>query len=100
MDPREDDDIPSDWDESDDGMIRELRLEMVRLEAQLDQLLAAERERAEEIAALHNKLSELEMLVGRLRDRYRRSARVQGWVAGFWGAAIGMWLSWLLRLWQ
>ncbi len=98
MDPREDDDIPYDEDDND-PIIRELRTEMVRLEAQLDQLMAADRERAEEIVVLQARLTELEMVVERLRERYRRSARLWGWIAGFYGAAIGMWVSWLLRLW-
>ena len=100
MDPREDDDIPYDSDDNDDNdpVIRSLRNEMVRLEAQLDQLMAADRERAEEIAVLRARLTELEIIVERLRDKYRRAARMWGWIAGFYGAAIGIWLGWLLRL--
>ena len=98
MDPREEDDVPFDSDDGDDPLIRSLRAEMVRLEAQLDQLLAAERERAEEAAALQVRLEELERLVAGLRDRYRRSSRMYAWIAGFWGAAIGMWLSWFVRI--
>ena len=100
MDPREDDDIPYDSDDNDnDPIIRSLRNEMVRLEAQLDQFIAADRERGEEIAVLRARLTELEIIVERLRERYRRNSRMWGWIAGFYGAAIGMWVSWLLRLW-
>jgi len=97
MDPRSDDDIPYDEDEND-PVIRSLRNEMVRLEAQLDQLLAADRERADEIALLQARLTELELLMQQLRERYRRNARIYVWIGGFYGAAIGMWLSWLMRL--
>lgn len=97
MDPREEDDVPFDSDD-DHPLIRELRNEMVRLEAQLDQLRAEDRERAEEFAALKVRLDELERQIDDLRDRYRRRTRLSGWIAGFWGAAVGMWLSWLVRL--
>jgi chromosome segregation ATPase len=99
MDPREDDDLPYDDSDDNDPVIRELRNEMVRLEAQLDQLMAAARERAEEVAELRARLTELEEIVDRLRERYRRGSRLWGWIAGFYGAAIGMWVSWLLRQW-
>ncbi|MBA4186785.1 MAG: hypothetical protein C0467_02080 [Planctomycetaceae bacterium] len=98
MDSREDDDIPFDSDE-DEAIIRELRIEIIRLEAQLDQLIAADRERAEEIGLLQARLTHLEIEVARLRERYRKSSRLWGWIAGFYGVSIGMWVNWLIRLW-
>lgn len=98
MDPREDDDVPYD-DSDEDPLIRELRMELVRLEAQLDQLAAAANERAEEVAELSARLAELESLMDHLRGRFRRYARMRGWIAGIYGVAVGMWLSWLLRQW-
>ena len=38
-----------------------------------------------------------ETVVGRLRARYRRAARFWGVIGLFYGAAIGMWVSWLFR---
>jgi tetrahydromethanopterin S-methyltransferase subunit G len=94
MEPR--DDLP--YDESDhDPLIRELRAEMVRLQARLDQLTAATRDQAEEAAELRARLTELEIAVGRLRERYRRASRFWGVIGLFYGAAIGMWVSWLFR---
>jgi hypothetical protein len=96
MDPREDeDDLPS--DDSDDPLVRELRAELVRLEAQLDQLRAAERERAAEAAELRARMDDLESAVEQLRARYRRQARMWVWIAGLYGASVGMGLSWLMR---
>src|SRR5215217_8825815 len=99
MDPREDDDLPFDDSDDHDPLIRELRAEMVRLQAQIDQLMASARDRAEEVAELRARLSELEAVVERLRGRYRQSLRLWACIAGFYGVAIGMWLSWLLRQW-
>lgn len=100
MDPREDeDDLPFDDSDDHDPLIRGLRAEMVRLQAQIDQLMASARDRAEEIADLKARLTELELAVERLRVRYRHGVRLWAWVAAFYGAAIGMWLSWLLRQW-
>jgi uncharacterized protein involved in exopolysaccharide biosynthesis len=96
MDPREDDDLPSD-DSDNDPLVRELRAELVRLEAQLDQLLAAERERAAETAELRARMDELERGIEQLKSRYRWQARMWVWIAGLYGASIGMGISWLLR---
>src|SRR5262245_28578510 len=98
MDPREDDDLSRD-DSETDPLIRELRPAMIRLEAQLDQLLAAVRDRSEEAAELRTRLAELEEAIERLRQRFRQRARLWGWSGLFYGIAIGMWLSWLLRQW-
>ncbi len=62
--------------EETDSVIRELRLEIIRLEAQLDQLTASVRERAEETAAITTQLAELKLAVERLRARQRRDARL------------------------
>jgi hypothetical protein len=75
------DDESEDSDEFDlpgeeDALIRELRAEIVRLEAQLDQLAAGARERNEEAAAIAVRVAELEAAVGRLRARQRRDARL------------------------
>lgn len=76
--------------EETDSVIRELRLEIVRLEAQLDQLSAGVRERAEETAAIAARLAELEAAVDRLQARQRRDQRllVLAWVMV--GASLGM----------
>jgi hypothetical protein len=97
MDPREDDELPYDDSDDNDPLVRELRMEMVRLQAQLDQLLAAARERAEEVAELRARMGELERLIDNIRNRYRRHVRLWAWIAGLYGASIGMTLSWLLR---
>lgn len=101
MDPREYDEPPFDNsdDEDADRSLRQLRTEKVRLEAQLDQLEAAERERTEETAALRARLLELEGVVQRLRTIYQRNTRRWKWIAGFYGVVIGLWLGWLLRQW-
>jgi uncharacterized protein involved in exopolysaccharide biosynthesis len=98
MDPREDDDLHSD-DSDHDPVVRELRTEMVRLQAQIDQLAAAARERAVEIADLRARLTTLEARMEAIKARYRRDARLWAWIAGFYGAAMGMGLSLLMWWW-
>ncbi len=98
MDPRdEDDDFP--FDESDDAepIIRELRLEMVRLQAQIDQLAAAAQDRAGEIAQLRVRLADLESRVDAIKARFRRDLRLWVWIAALYGTAVGMGMSWLMR---
>jgi predicted transcriptional regulator len=97
MDPREDEDPPFDDSDENEPLIRELRLEMVRLQAQLDQLTAAVRERVEEAADLRVRLEELERIIDGIRARYRKQARLWAWIAALYGASLGMTLSWLLR---
>jgi uncharacterized protein involved in exopolysaccharide biosynthesis len=97
MDPREDDERPYDDSDDHEPFIRELQLEMVRLQAQIDQLTAAAREQSEEMADLRNRMNELEALINGIRARYRQKARLWGWTALCYGLAIGMWLSWLIR---
>lgn len=99
MDPREDDDRPYDDSDENDPLIRELRLELVRLQAQLDQLTAAVAERAEEAEAVRQRMAELEALMVHLRTRMQQRSRLVFWTGLMWGTAIGMWVSWLLRLW-
>lgn len=92
---RFDDENESDSDDFDspeesDSLIRELRLEIVRLEAQLDQLTASVREQTEESIAISARLAELEAAVERLRARQRRDTKllVLAWVMV--AASLGM----------
>lgn len=59
-----------------DSVIRELRAEIIRLEAQLDQLTASVREQTEESIAISERLAELEAAVERLRARARRDTKL------------------------
>jgi septal ring factor EnvC (AmiA/AmiB activator) len=72
------DDGYEDSNESEDAdpTVRGLRTEILRLEAQLDQLTASVRERAEESARIQAKLVELEQRLGRLEARRRRDSRL------------------------
>ena len=65
-----------DESEETDPIVRQLRLQIVRLEAQLDQLLASVRERAEEAAEIRVRLAELEEALDRLIARRRRDERL------------------------
>lgn len=70
---RYDDDYDSpDESEDTDPEIRELRAEIIRLEAQLDQLTAGARERAAELAVIQAQVEELKRYVARLEARRRR----------------------------
>lgn len=78
---RFDDDNENDSDDFDspgetDSLIRELRAEIIRLEAQLDQLTASVREQTEESIAISARLTELEAAVERLRARQRRDTKL------------------------
>lgn len=86
----EDDSDEFDSPEETDSVIRELRSEIIRLEAQLDQLTASVRERAAEAAAIIAKLAELELAVARLQARQRRDTRllVLAWLMV--GASLAM----------
>ena len=98
MDPRDDEnEFP--FDESGDAepIIRELRVEMVRLQAQIDQLAAAARERTAEIAVLRVRLVELESRIEAIRSRYRKDLKLWVWIAALYGAAVGMGISYLMR---
>ena len=65
-----------DESEDTDPFIHELRVKIIRLEAQLDQLQASTRERAEESAQIRVKLMELEEALDRLKARRRRDERL------------------------
>ena len=78
----EDDSDDFDSPEETDSVIRELRSEIIRLEAQLDQLTASVREQSAESAVIAARLAELEQAVERLRLRQKRDARllILAWV--------------------
>src|SRR3954469_2991978 len=71
-----------DESEDTDPVIRELRAEIIRLEAQLDQLTASVRERVEEMAIISAQIAELHLQVAQLKARRRRDERllVAAWV--------------------
>ena len=90
-----DDDFESDDDfdptDESDPHIRELRLEIVRLEARLDQLMAAEEERATEMAELRLMMDDLSRRVAALeafRKQYGRRMIAIGLCAAMIGTAI------------
>lgn len=88
---RFDDDYDSpDESEDTDPVIRELRAEIIRLEAQLDQLTANVRERVEKTAIIQAQLAELEVRIARLEARRRRDEKllVVAWVIA--GAALAL----------
>ena len=94
---RFDDEYENDSDDFDgpeetDSVIRELRSEIVRLEAQLDQLSASVRERAEESALISAQIAELQRAVAQLRARQRRDARllVLAWVMVLMSLAMSL----------
>lgn len=62
--------------EGTDPDVRELRTEIIRLEALLDQLQASVRERAAETAEIRTKLAELEVILERLKVRRRRDEKL------------------------
>ena len=98
MDPR-DDESEFSFDESDgaEPVIRELQIEMVRLQSQIDQLSAGARDRAGEIAQLRARLAELESRVEALKSRFRQDLRLWVWIAAIYGAAVGVAMTWFLR---
>jgi septal ring factor EnvC (AmiA/AmiB activator) len=65
-----------DESEDTDPLILKLRMQIIRLEAQLDQLQASVRERADEAVEIRAKLVELEHAIERLRARRRRDERL------------------------
>ena len=97
MNPNEDDDFSFDEPNNADPVMRELQLEMVRLQAQIDQLAASARERAAEIAELRDRLTDLELRIDGLKTRHRRNVQLWVWIALIYGAAIGMGYSYLVR---
>lgn len=97
MDPRDEDRPFDDYGDSDDALVEELRAEMIRLQAQIDQLSAAARDRAAEIAELRDRLVELELRIDVIQGRYRRGVRMWAATAAVYGVAVGLVLSWLMR---
>lgn len=98
-----DDDFDSDDDfdptDESDPQIREMRLEIVRLEARIDQLAAAERERAAEMEELRVMMDDLSRRIAALeafRKQYGRRMIAIGLSAAMIGTAvaqvvIGIW---------
>jgi ABC-type phosphate transport system auxiliary subunit len=97
MNPNEDEDYSFDEPNDADPVMRELRIEMVRLQAQIDQLVASTRERAAEIAELQVRLTDLELRFDSLKTRHRKNVRMWIWIAAMYGAAAGMGFSYLMR---
>ena len=62
--------------EDTDAVIRELRTEVVRLEAELDQVRASLRERAAELAIIRADIAELEVRIARIEARRKRDLRL------------------------
>ncbi len=97
MNPNEDDDYSFDEPNNADPVMRELRIEMVRLQAQVDQLMASTQDRAAEIAELRVRLTELELRVDAIKMRHRKNVQLWILIAAMYGAAIGMGFSYLMR---
>jgi hypothetical protein len=97
MNPNEDDDYSFDEPNDADPVMRELRIEMVRLQAQIDQLAASARDRAAEIGELRVRLTELELRVNAIKMRHRKNIQLWIWIAAMYGAAAGMGFSYLMR---
>jgi hypothetical protein len=99
MNPRDDhdDDFSSDDLTDAEPLIRELRAEMIRQQARIDQIAAAAHDRADEITILRARLMELQCRSDARRQRYRRSLWL--WVLGgvLYGVALGLSLSFILR---
>ena len=75
---RFDDESENDFNspEDTDPTARELRTEIVRLEAKLDQLTASARERAAEFVAISVRAAELETALSAARDRQQRDTKL------------------------
>ena len=100
MDPRDDtndDDLGPDERAGAEPIIRELRLEMVRLQAQIDQIAAAAHDRAAQIAILRARLAELESRLNAIQSRHRRALRIWVILAALYGSALGLGMSYWLR---
>ena len=99
MNPSDDHDNDFGPDDPADAepVIRELRAEMIRQQARIDQIAAAAHDRADEITILRARLTELQCRSDARRSRYRR--RLWLWVlAGLlYGVALGLSLSAILR---
>lgn len=106
MEPRDendDDDLgpddPAEPSDSTDAepIIRELRAEMIRLQAQIDQIAAAAHDRAGEIAILRARLIELERRLDAIHARHRRALKIWIAIAAAYGIAVGLGLSYLFH---
>ncbi len=97
MNPRDGHD--NDFDDSADAepVIRELRAEMIRQQARIDQIAAAAHDRADEITILRARLAEFQCKSDARRSRDRR--RLWLWMlAGIlYGVALGLGLSAIRR---
>src|SRR5262245_35906168 len=99
MNPRDDSENDFGPDDSADPepVIRELRAEMIRQQARIDQIAAAAHDRADEIAILRARLAELQWRNDAYRTRYRRSLRVWLLAGLLYGLTVGITLGFLLR---
>jgi hypothetical protein len=99
MNPRDEFEGDNGPDDSADPepVIRELRAEMIRQQARIDQIAAAAHDRADEIAILRARLAELQWRSDAHRARLRRSMRVWLLASALYGLAVGAALGFLLR---
>jgi hypothetical protein len=93
MSEYDDEDNGYDGSEDTDLSVHALRAEIVRLEAQLDQLTACVRERAREAAEIRAKLVMLEEGLERLKARRRRDEKILIAVWMMLVLSLGLWLS-------
>lgn len=91
-----DDDREFDPSDETDPEVRHLRAEILRLDAQLDQLAAAVREQRAESAELHAMLAELEERIRLLEAHRRLDRRVLVWLVPLVWATCGASLAFLL----
>lgn len=90
-----------DFDPADelDPVVRELRNEIVRLEAQFDQLAAATARQEAEMELIRAETAELHRLIDDLaasRRRFKRQMLVQSVVMGAAGAVLANAVLWLI----
>jgi hypothetical protein len=99
MNPRDEFDDDRGPDDSADAepVIRELRTEMIRQQARIDQIAAAAHDRADEIAILRARLAELQCRNDAYRARHRRSMRVWLLAGLLYGLTVGAALGFMLR---
>ena len=97
MNPRDDSD--NDFDDRADAepVIRELRAEMIRQQARIDQIAAAAHDRADEITILRARLAELQCRSDARRSRDRRRLGLFVLAGVLYGVALGLSLSAILR---
>jgi septal ring factor EnvC (AmiA/AmiB activator) len=87
-------DPPDDREGSEDASptVRELRVEIIRLEAQLDQLTASVREAVAETTEIRAQVRELERALRRLEARHRRNEKflVLAWLMAVLALALSV----------